>query len=60
MGELVPGTQVVFPLGAGGPVIMAVESTSPVVASVREYSPVGSTAGVAVAVVGTEDWPASG
>jgi hypothetical protein len=55
--ELDPGTQVVFPLGAGGPVILAVESTSPVVASVRESSPAGSTAGVAVAVVGTEDWP---
>ncbi len=58
--ELDPGTQVVFPLGAGGPVILAVESTSGVVASVREWSPSGSTAGVAVAVAGTEEWPESG
>jgi hypothetical protein len=58
--ELGPGAQVVFPLGAGGPVILAVESTSGVVASVRESSPSGSTAGVAVAVAGTEEWPESG
>ena len=58
--ELDPGSQVVFPLGAGGPVILAVESTSGVVASVRESSSSGSTAGVAVAVAGTEEWPESG
>ena len=58
--ELGPGAQVVFPLGAGGPVILAVESTSGVVASVRESSSSGSTAGVAVAVAGTEEWPESG
>jgi len=58
--ELGPGAQVVFPLGAGGPVILAVESTSGVVASVRESSPSGSTAGMAVAVAGTEEWPESG
>ena len=58
--ELDPGAQVVFPLGAGGPVTLAVESTSGVVASVREWSPSGSTAGVAVAVAGTEEWPESG
>jgi hypothetical protein len=55
--ELDPGSQVVFDLGAGAPVVLAVESTAPVVASVREVSGFGSTAGQAVAVAGTEEWP---
>ncbi|MEC9000274.1 MAG: DUF5719 family protein [Actinomycetota bacterium] len=51
--EVPPGGHLALPLGGGGPVVLAVESTSAVVASVRSDAPDGWTASSMVAVAGT-------
>ena len=51
--EVPPGGHLAVPLGGGGPVVLAVESTSAVVASARFDGPDGWSAGSAVAVAGT-------
>jgi len=53
--EIPPGGHLAFPLGGGGQVVLAVESTSAVVASVRADGPDGWTASSMVAVAGTEE-----
>ncbi len=53
--EVPPGGHLALPLGGGGPVVLAVESTSAVVASVRADGPDGWTATSMVAVAGTEE-----
>jgi len=53
--EVPPGGQLGVPLGGGGPVVLAVESTSPVVTSVRYDSPDGWSAFSAVAIAGTTE-----
>ena len=55
--ELSPGTQVSFDLGAGPPVVLAVESTAPVIASVHARAESSATGSMAVAVAGTEARP---
>ena len=55
--ELSPGTQVSFDLGAGPPVVLAVESTAPVIASVHARAESSATGSIAVAVAGTEARP---
>ena len=57
--ELSPGTQVSFDLGAGPPVVLAVESTAPVIASVHARAESSATGSIAVAVAGTEARPAA-
>ena len=57
--ELSPGTQVSFDLGAGPPVVLAVESTAPVIASVLARAESSATGSIAVAVAGTEARPAA-
>ena len=55
--ELSPGTQVSFDLGAGPPVVLAVESTAPVIASVHARAESSATGSIDVAVAGTEARP---
>ncbi len=57
--ELSPGTQVSFDLGAGPPVVLAVESTAPVITSVHARVESSATGSIAVAVAGTEARPAA-